>query len=125
MPCIMPESPYCPACQYGYIVPIGDSDTDVEWHCLLKEDDLRVCSAPIGHWEWSETWSDETPEYPRELVYDGWACSFCGIYLLRYLQSHFHDIPSYAECISGEMPTVERCPHCGAKMMDGGKQDAE
>ena len=72
-----------------------------------------------AHWEWRETWSDETPDYPCELCEDGWACSFCGIYLLRYLQSHFHDIPSYAECISDEMPTIERCPHCGVKM-DGG-----
>lgn len=76
-----------------------------------------------AHWEWCETWSDhETPEYPRELCEDGWACSACGVYLMQYLQSHFHDIPSYAECISDEMPTVERCPHCGVKMMDGGAE---
>ena len=75
-----------------------------------------------GRWEWRETWSDETPEYPRELCEDGWACSACGVYLMQYLQSHFHDIPSYAECASDEMPTVERCPNCGAKMK-GCEQD--
>ena len=44
MPCIMPEAPYCPACEYGYIVPVEGSDTDVEWRCLLKEDDCFVAA---------------------------------------------------------------------------------
>lgn len=75
-----------------------------------------------GRWEWHETWSDETPVAPIELVDDGWRCSACGISLMQYLQSHFTDIPSYAECASDEMPTVERCPNCGAKMA-GGHED--
>lgn len=29
--CIMPEMPYCPACKYGYIVKIDE--TECEWHC--------------------------------------------------------------------------------------------
>ena len=71
-----------------------------------------------AHWEWCETWLDEIPDYPCELLEEGWACSACGVYLMQYLKSHFHDIESYAECISDEMPTIERCPHCGAKMME-------
>ena len=75
-----------------------------------------------AHWEWCETWLDESPDYPCELLEEGWACSACGFYLMQYLKSHFHDIESYAECISVEMPTVERCPHCGSKMK-GSEQD--
>ena len=71
-----------------------------------------------AHWEWCETWLDESPDYPCELLEEGWACSACGVYLMQYLKSHFHDIESYAECISDKMPTIERCPHCGAKMME-------
>lgn len=37
--CVMPEMPYCPACKHGYIVPVEGSDTDVEWRCLLSEED--------------------------------------------------------------------------------------
>lgn len=92
----------------------------------LSSLDVRkvICSVPTadvilvrhGRWEWHETWSDETHEAPLELLDDGWTCSACGVYLMLYLQSHFPDIPSYAECASDEMPTVERCPCCGAKM---------
>ena len=77
-----------------------------------------------GCWEWSETWWEETPEEPRELFDEGWACSCCGRYLLRYLQENFHDVPGYADCESPDIPpTVKRCPCCGAKM-EGGDQDA-
>lgn len=31
-PCILPEMPYCPACKYGLIVPIDE--TECEWKCL-------------------------------------------------------------------------------------------
>lgn len=34
--CIMPEMPYCPCCQYGYIVPDLDDDTRCDWRCLLE-----------------------------------------------------------------------------------------
>lgn len=37
--CIMPEMPYCPACEYGYIVAI--SETDCEWHCMY--DGKNIC----------------------------------------------------------------------------------
>lgn len=38
--CIMPEMPYCPACEYGMIIYPEDADNiydvDPEWVCLLK-----------------------------------------------------------------------------------------
>lgn len=48
---------------------------------LLSVDVIRIiCEAPKvdaepvrhGRWEWHETWFDETPESPRELLDDGW-----------------------------------------------------
>ena len=102
------------------IVPIDQQKALIGWCRYIVEHCKTVDAEPVqsGHWEWRETWSDETPEYPREFCEDGWACSACGVYLMQYLQSHFHDIPSYAECISDEMPAIERCPCCGAKMDD-------
>lgn len=35
--CIMPEMPYCPACEYGYIEYLNETDTI--WHCMV--DDYR------------------------------------------------------------------------------------
>lgn len=35
--CIMPEMPYCPACKYGYIEYLNETDT--VWHCRV--DDFR------------------------------------------------------------------------------------
>lgn len=86
--------------------------------CCVIDEAPSVDAEPIrhGHWIWCETYLDGEPEYPCELLKEGWTCSACGAYLMEYLQSHFHDISSYAECISDEMPTIERCPHCGAKM---------
>lgn len=86
--------------------------------CAPMENEPAIDAESIrhSHWIWCETYLDGEPEYPCELLKEGWACSACGAYLMEYLQSHFHDIPSYAECISDEMPTIERCPHCGAKM---------
>lgn len=36
MPCIMPEQPYCPACEYGYIHQDFYDDEFCEWICLLE-----------------------------------------------------------------------------------------
>ena len=98
-------------------------DNDEHMVEKIVERQPTVDAEPVRHgrWEWHETWSDETPEAPIELLDDGWTCSACGVYLMTYLQSHFPDIPSYAECASDEMPTVERCPNCGAKMDEGEK----
>lgn len=40
--CIMPEMPYCPACEYGCIVPDEESDnTFTEWVCLYSPKELQ------------------------------------------------------------------------------------
>lgn len=40
MPCIMPEMPYCPACEFGYIASSEDvDDTMCNWICLCTEED--------------------------------------------------------------------------------------
>lgn len=69
-----------------------------------------------GRWEWYEYWGDAAFRDPPDIYDAGWACSVCGTELLQYLQSHFHDIPTYVECASDEKPSLERCPCCGAKM---------
>lgn len=44
MPCIMPEMPYCPSCEFGYIWQQEDSDgTDCNWKCLCSEEDYDEC----------------------------------------------------------------------------------
>ena len=93
-----------------------NADRDVAQDLLDQAPSVDAEPIRHGHWIWCETISDEYPEYPCELIDEGWSCSVCGKYLMRYLQSNFPDIPEYAECISDEMPTIERCPHCGAKM---------
>lgn len=44
MPCIMPEMPYCPACQFGRIIYPDDCETmrealesDCTWECLCTD----------------------------------------------------------------------------------------
>ena len=96
-----------------------NADRDIAQDLLDKAPSVDAEPMRHAHWIWCETYLDEEPEYPCELLKEGWACSACGAYLMEYLKSHFHDILSYAECISDEMPTIERCPHCGAKMDDG------
>ena len=96
-----------------------DTLDDVIWQIDNNFPTIEAEPVRHGRWEWHETWGD-TSGHGWDEPYDaGWACSACGVDLMRYLQSHFSDIPSYAECASDEMPTVERCPNCGAKM-DGG-----
>jgi hypothetical protein len=69
-----------------------------------------------GKWKWYVNWGCTAHLEPIEPYDAGWACSICGIDLVQYLKNHFPDIPSYLECACEEMPTLERCPHCGAKM---------
>lgn len=39
MLCIMPEQPYCPCCDFGFIChTFEDSDEFCEWVCLLTEE---------------------------------------------------------------------------------------
>ena len=93
-----------------------NADRDVAQDLLDQAPSIDAEPIRHSHWIWCETYLDGEPEYPCELLKEGWACSACGAYLMEYLKSHFHDIQSYAECISDEMPTIERCPCCGAKM---------
>ena len=95
-----------------------NADRDVAQDLLDQAPSVDAELIRHAHWIWCETYLDEEPEYPCELLKEGWVCSACGTYLMEYLQSHFHDISSYAECISDEIPTIERCPFCGAKMDD-------
>ena len=94
----------------------NNADRDIAQGLLSQAPSVDAEPIRHGHWIWCETWSDEYPEYPCELIDEGWSCSVCGKYLMRYLQSNFPDIPEYAECTYGEPLMVERCPHCGTKM---------
>lgn len=88
-------------------------------------DDMPTIDAePVRHgrWTWREDWGHPSISEPPELLDAYWMCSTCGTDLLQYLKSHFTDIPSYTECAYEEMPTLERCPSCGAKM-DGGAEE--
>ena len=45
MPCIMPEQPYCPACEFGRITYHDDVETyedtlgtECNWECLCTDD---------------------------------------------------------------------------------------
>lgn len=86
-------------------------------------DEEAIEAEPVRHgrWVWHEDWGHPSISEPQELLDACWMCSTCGTDLLQYLKSHFPDIPSYTEC-SEEVPTLERCPNCGAKM-DGGAED--
>ena len=40
MPCIMPDMPYCPVCEFGHIWQQEDSDvTDCNWECTCSDQD--------------------------------------------------------------------------------------
>ena len=40
MPCIMPEMPYCPACQFGHIIYTTREalESDCTWECLCTDE---------------------------------------------------------------------------------------
>lgn len=88
------------------------------------EEQPTIEAEPVRHgqWVWHEDWGHSSISEPPELFDAYWICSACGTDLLQYLKSHFPDIPTYTEC-SEEVPTLEHCPHCGAKM-DGGAENA-
>lgn len=91
----------------------------------LVNEQETVKAEPVRHgrWVWHEDWGHPSISEPHELLDAYWMCSTCGTDLLQYLKSHFPDIPSYTEC-SEEVPTLERCPNCGAKM-DAKEDDHE
>lgn len=91
------------------------------------EEQPTIEAEPVRHgrWEWHENWGNTTRFEMPEMFDAGWRCSVCGIDLVQYLKSHFSDIPSYLECATEEMPTLGRCPNCGAKMDGGAENDSE
>lgn len=47
MPCIMPEMPYCPACEYGHITASENNpDTDCNWECLCTDENIKWFNEP-------------------------------------------------------------------------------
>lgn len=105
----------------------GENEYVYDTNAVLDSIDRQptIDAEPVRHgrWEWHEEWGPPTWLDPPDLYDTYWICSACGTDLLQYLKSHFPDIPSYTEC-SEEVPTLERCPCCGAKM-DGGTEDGE
>ena len=50
-------------------VPSDKQKKLIGWYRCIVEHCETVDAEPVqsAHWEYRETWSDETPEYPREL----------------------------------------------------------
>ena len=90
---------------------------EMESFCEFLQSRPTIEAEPVRHgrWLWHEDWGHSSISEPPELLDAYWICSACGTDLLQYLKSHFPDIPTYTEC-SEEVPTLERCPNCGAKM---------
>lgn len=82
----------------------------------LCEQAKSVNGAPVqhGHWEWYEEWSESNPDHYSELEDTGWRCSQCKVGLGDYISDRVREAV-YADNML-EMPNVEFCPHCGAKM---------
>lgn len=82
----------------------------------LCEQAKSVNGAPVqhGHWEWYEEWSESNPDHYSELEDAGWRCSQCKVGLGDYISDRVREAV-YADNML-EMPNVEFCPHCGAKM---------
>ena len=68
-----------------------------------------------GRWEWFEEWSYSTPEHSAECDDCGWRCSECKTALEDMINGYYDD--------SCEVPQLNYCPNCGAKM-DGGDNSA-
>ena len=68
-----------------------------------------------GRWEWFEEWSYSTPDHPAECDDCGWRCSKCKTALEDMINGYYDD--------SCEVPQLNYCPNCGAKM-DGGDNSA-
>ena len=61
-----------------------------------------------GRWEWFEEWSYSTPEHSAECDDCGWRCSECKTKLEDMVNGYYDD--------SYEVPQLNYCPNCGAKM---------
>lgn len=106
----------------GYVVSMFATMTEcniakiVAMECADELSSLPVIDAePVRHGKWY--WHEEATYNPTEPTeYNSyWACSDCGEDIADYLDHAlpssfiFLDSPDYE-------PTMEYCPHCGAKM---------
>ena len=81
----------------------------------------RVDAEPVRHgqWEWHE--EEYTSDRP-DLDY-GWRCSCCKEDLEQMLMRGLPNTGAYINLDDPEiLPTLKRCPNCGAKM-DGGSDN--
>lgn len=106
----------------GYVVSMFATMTEcniakiVAMECANELNGLPVIDAePVKHGKWY--WQEEATYNPTEPTeYNSyWTCSACGEDIADYLDHAlpssfiFLDSPDYE-------PTMEYCPHCGAKM---------
>lgn len=80
---------------------------------IVFQKDNLVDAAPVKHgwWEWFEEWSPSTPDHSAECDDCGWKCSECKTALEDIVNGYYDD--------PYEVPQLNYCPKCGAKM-DGG-----
>ena len=73
--------------------------------------------APVKHgrWEWFEEWSQSTPEYSAECDDCGYKCSECKTALEDIVNGYYDD--------PYEVPQLNYCPNCGAKMDEEGNNE--
>lgn len=78
----------------------------IELDGMIKglEESKTVDAEPVRHGRWEIVIVSTSNPYESEIEEK---CSLCGRFVQRY----------------GTQPQDNYCPNCGAKMMDGGKQD--
>ena len=105
------DSPDCKGCNLKRLeTMLGNGKFD----CLMNENRAIDTSADVatvrhGRWEWFEEWSYSTPEHSAECDDCGWRCSECKTALEDMINGYYDD--------SCEVPQLNYCPHCGAKMV--------
>lgn len=75
---------------------------------ILKIPSSDVEPVKHGRWEWFEEWSYSTPEHSAECDDCGWRCSECKTKLEDMVNGYYDD--------SYEVPQLNYCPNCGARM---------
>ena len=96
------------------VVDVYYNTPDINLSCekleaaILKIPSSDVAPAKHGQWEWFEEWSYSTPDHPAECDDCGWRCSKCKTELEDMVNGYYDD--------SYEVPQLNYCPNCGAKM---------
>lgn len=94
----------CDDCQYSYSKNNQESSM-----CKICEFTyFKDRKQSEGKWEWYEEWNPSTTEHPRECDECGWRCGNCKIALADIVGGYWDD--------AFEIPELEFCPNCGAKM---------